>query len=442
MHITTPSLPRCRTTALLLAAATLGCTGSRAAMRSLPECDPEDGGLRLPPGFCALVVADEVGAARHLAVSAEGDVYAALREDRNGEGGGVVALRDTDGDGRADVRERFGEAGGTGISIDDGHLYVAPDWGVLRYSLAGGALVPSGPPDTIVSGLPGPGTSHAAKTAVVHEGHVYVNIGAPSNACQDPQRTPGAPGQDPCPQLETRGGIWRFDTSRTGQGPADGERFATGLRNAFALTFHPETGVLYGVQHGRDQLHQLWPDRFTQEQSANKPAEELFAIGRGDDFGWPYCWYDPQTDRKLLAPEYGGDGEEAGRCTEKEDPLVAFPAHWAPMAIAVYDAEQFPAAYRGGAFVAFHGSWNRAPLPQAGYNVVFLPFREGEPYAPAGAARQPRWRVFADGFAGGRIDPRDAAHRPAGLAVGPDGSLYVSDDQGGRIWRIVYRGAS
>lgn len=439
MHSTARRASRPETAVLLLAAATLGCTGGQAAAGTLPECDPDDGGLRLPEGFCALVVADSVGAARHLAVAGDGDIYVALRGRREGGGGGVVALRDTDGDGRADVQERFEEeAGGTGISLHDGHLYFAPDWGVLRYRLDPEA--PAGPPDTIVSGLPGPGTSHAAKSAVLHEGYVYVNIGAPSNACQDPQRTPGATGRDPCPQLETRGGIWRFDASRTGQSQSDGERFATGLRNTFALAVHPGTGVLYGAQHGRDQLHQLWPELFSVEQSAAKPAEELFAIQRADDFGWPYCWYDAQTDRKLLGPEYGGDGEEAGRCAEKEDPRVAFPAHWAPMAIAFYTADQFPEAYRGGAFLAFHGSWNRAPLPQAGYNVTFLPFRNGEPHAPAGAARQPRWRVFADGFAGERMDPREAAHRPVGLAVGPDGSLYVSDDQGGRIWRILYRG--
>ena len=425
---------------LLATAAAVACMGGEAAMRELPDCDPDDGGLALPEGFCALVVADEVGAARHITVDATGDIYVALRGSRDGGGGGVVALRDTDGDGRADRRVAFGDAGGTGISLEAGHLYFAPDWGLLRYRLEGGSLEPAGPPDTMVAGLPGPGTSHAAKSAVVHQGWLYVNIGAPSNACQDPQRTPGAPGQDPCPQLETRGGIWRFSATETGQTEADGTRLATGLRNTFALAVHPETGTLYGVQHGRDQLHSLWQDVFTEEESAEKPAEELVSIQEGDDFGWPYCWYDPASGQKMLAPEYGGDGSEVGRCSEKEPPLVAFPAHWAPMSIAFYTGDQFPESYRGGAFIAFHGSWNRAPLPQAGYNVVFLPFEDGEPMAPGGPARQPSWEVFADGFAGEQKDPRAADHRPTGLAVGPDGSLYVADDQGGRIWRIVYRG--
>jgi glucose/arabinose dehydrogenase len=93
----------------------------------------------------------------------------------------------------------------------------------------------------------------------------------------------------------------------------------------------------------------------------------------------------------------------------------------------------FPEKYRNGAFIAFHGSWNRAPEPQAGYNVVFQPFAEGK--------AQGDYEVFADGFAGGNKQPGTAAHRPAGLALGPDGALYVSDDNGGRIWRITYKAA-
>lgn len=432
---------RSRGRILLAVAGTVatGCAGTAGAVRDLPTCDPDDGGLRLPEGFCAIVVVDDVGAGRHLAVADNGDIYVALRGERGGEGGGVVGLRDTDGDGRADRRVHLGDAAGTGLSLHGGELFFAPDWGVLRYRIEGGELEPVGPPDTLVSGLPGPGTSHAAKSAVVHDGRLYVNVGAPSNACQDPQRTPGAAGQDPCPQLETRGGIWRFSATETDQTQAAASRFATGLRNTFALAVHPETGTLYGVQHGRDQLHSLWPDLFTQEQSAEKPAEELFAIHEGDDFGWPYCWYDPETGRKLLGPEYGGDGTEIDRCAEVEAPIVAFPAHWAPMSIAFNTGDQFPDRYRGGAFIAFHGSWNRAPLPQAGYNVVFLPFDGGEPVAPAGPAAEPAWSVFAEGFAGTEMDPRNADHRPTGLAFGPDGSLYIADDAGGRIWRVVHR---
>ena len=195
-----------------------------------------------------------------------------------------------------------------------------------------------------------------------------------------------------------------------------------------ALTLHP-SGALFGVVHGRDQLSALWPDYFTNEMSADKPAEELVRIDRGDDFGWPYCYYDSDSGTKVLAPEYDGDGVAVGRCADMEDPLVDFPAHWAPNDLEFYSGTQFPEHFRGGAFVAFHGSWNRAPLPQAGYNVAFAPFTDG---APTG-----EWEIFADGFAGEELSPRSAAHRPVGLALGPDGSLYISDSVRGRIWRIV-----
>ena len=126
-----------------------------------------------------------------------------------------------------------------------------------------------------------------------------------------------------------------------------------------------------------------------------------------------------------------GDGKQVGRCRSVKLPEVAFPAHWAPNGLVFYTGTQFPAEYRGGVFVAFHGSWNRAPEPQAGYNVAFAPFTGGR---ATGA-----YKVFADGFSGGQLDPRAAAHRPTGVALGPDGSLYVTDDKGGRIYRIIYK---
>ena len=121
---------------------------------------------------------------------------------------------------------------------------------------------------------------------------------------------------------------------------------------------------------------------FTDAQNAELPAEEFMQVNAGDDFGWPYCYYDWQQAKVVLAPEYGGDGEGIGRCSTKKDPLIGFPGHWAPMAIAFYYGNQFPASYRDGAFIAFHGSWNRAPLPQQGYRVVFVPFADGRPTGP------------------------------------------------------------
>jgi glucose/arabinose dehydrogenase len=392
-----------------------------------PACLPDNAGLTLPARFCALVVADSVGRPRHLVVADNGDVLIGGA----GANGGVILLRDTTRDGRADVRRQFGPAGGTGIALRDGFLYFATNDAVVRWPWRAGQLEPAGPPDTIVSELTNR-RQHAAKgIAVGADGYVYVNIGAPSNSCQVNDRQPGSLGQDPCQLLDISGGIWRFRADRQGQKQADGERFATGLRNSMALAWAPDGRTLYAIQHGRDALHTIFPDKFTEQQSAEKPAEELFRIERGGDYGWPYCYYDPDLKQKVVAPEYGGDGRETGRCASTKNPEVAFPAHWAPNGLVFYTGTQFPAEYRGGVFVAFHGSWNRAPLPQQGYNVTFAPYKDG---TPAGA-----YTVFADGFAGPDRSPQGAAHRPTGIAQGPDGSLYVTDDKGGRVYRILYR---
>ena len=158
-----------------------------------------------------------------------------------------------------------------------------------------------------------------------------------------------------------------------------------------------------------------------------------FRLTAGTDFGWPFCYHDRFQGKKVLAPEYGGDGRQVGRCAEVGQPLVAFPAHWAPNDLLFYDGEQYPARFRDGVFVVFHGSWNRAPLEQAGYQVAFAPRTGGEFTG--------RYETFAAGFAvtSPLLSPQDAVQRPVGIAQGPDGSLYVTADVGGKVWRIVYR---
>jgi glucose/arabinose dehydrogenase len=392
-----------------------------------PACDAENAGLRLPQGFCALLVADGLGSVRHLVVRANGDIIANVQGSRGGGAGGAVGLRDTNGDGKADVKEALGSPAGHGIWLTGETLYLTTNTAVLRYHLPAGSLKPTSGPDTLVSGLPAsPG--HPTKSVVVtSDGSLYVHIGSRTNSCQERDRQNDSPGVNPCVELETRAGIWRFDANKLRQQPQDGVRFATGLRNTNALTLNSQNGVLYGVPHGRDQLLQNWGSKgYTENDSAEKPSEIFVEIRQGDDFGWPYCYHDRIQGKSVLAPEYGGDGREVGQCAQKKQPLVGFPGHWAPNAIVFYNATQFPQSYRGGAFIAFHGSWNRAPLPQQGFNVVFQPMSGGRPSG--------EFSVFADGFQA--LQP---AGRPTGVAVGPDGSLDVSDDAGGRIWRVHQR---
>jgi glucose/arabinose dehydrogenase len=239
----------------------------------------------------------------------------------------------------------------------------------------------------------------------------------------------------PCPQLERSGGIWRFaaDTPMQDQ-VRHGTRYATGIRNVVALAWHPRHDALYFAMHGRDQLDTLWPADFTTGERIMLPAEEFHRAERGDDFGWPYTYYDGRRNQRMVAPEYGGNGEEVAE-GGYETPLLAFPAHWAPNALAIYVGTQFPERFRGGAFIAFHGSWNRAPASQAGFNVAFVPLDASG--RPAG-----NWEIFATGFAGKDevLQPGEAQYRPTGLAAGPDGALYISDSQQGRIWRVTYSG--
>lgn len=410
-----------------------GCGESPGTVSSL-EADPGNAGLLLPEGFSALLVADSLGAGRHITVKENGDIYVSLRRLKDGKG--AVALRDTNGDGKADLIRYFGELTGTGIELHNGYLYYGADSMVVRYAFNSPEnLLPEEAYEVIAGGLVDE-RQHAAKPFEFDgEGNMYVTIGAPSNACMEQMRTKGSPGMDPCPILDYAGGIWRFSDSVAGQDQArDGYRYATGIRHAVALRWNDRVGKLYAVQHGRDQLSQFYPEMFDEQQNADLPAEEFLLIDEGADFGWPYCYYDGLQEKKVLAPEYGGDGMKSGRCDARTDPVMAFPAHIAPNDLVFYHREQFPEQYRNGAFIAFHGSWNRAPMPQEGYNVIFVPFEDALPSGD--------WSVFADGFAGrDQVDnPGDAVYRPCGLAVGPDGSLYVVDSRQGRVWRIFYTG--
>lgn len=401
----------------------------------------ENGGLFLPEGFEAVVVVDSLnGRARHIAVNDNGDIYVKARFADKDES--VIALRDTNGDGRADIIKKFGgsakERGyGTGMRIYNGYLYFSSELVVYRHKLKPGELVPTSEQEIIMTDDHAHGMhEHIAKPlSFDNKGNMYVPFGAPSNACEELFRMPNSTGMTPCPFLEDHGGVWRFDANKLGQTQKDGFKYATGIRSVVAMDWNKADSTLYLLQHGRDDLLRLWATVYSPWQSAVLPSEEFLRIKEGTNAGWPYCYYDQIQQKKVMGPEYGGDGNMVGDCDQYEKPLMGFPGHWAPNDLLFYQGNQFPDRYKNGAFIAFHGATNRAPYPQSGYIIGFVPFKNNN---PSGG-----YEVFADGFAG--VDPivntNDAAYRPMGIAMGPDGALYFAETQKGKIWKITYKGS-
>lgn len=408
-----------------------------AARRSPPVPDENDGDIFLPDGFRATIVADNLMAGRKgdtlrflaLDTKPNSDLYAMTRK------GGIIALRDADGGGRAEIIQEFGSGGGTGIAVQKGFLYYSSASAVYRYKLTPGELVPSGQPELIAQ-LPIQKGHDAKSFAFDPTGKLYVNVGSPLNASSTPDRALNAQGVDPTELQKTQGGIWRFQPDVPKQDQLkDGYRYASGLRHILALAWNPTKQAFYAVMMGRDQLNTVAPQFYTEHDNAEAPAEEMHLIHDQSNLGWPTTYYDPVRKARFIAPEFGGDGKKTAAPGQYPDPVIAFPAHWAPMQMAFNTTQHFPNHYHHGAFVAFHGSWNRGPEMQRGYNVAFIPF--GPDGLPSGG-----YEIFADGFAGAPDikRPGDARFRPCGLAFGPDGTLYIGDSEKGRIWRITYTG--
>jgi glucose/arabinose dehydrogenase len=416
---------------LSLSLNTLASDSTRVERKPL-QADADNAGLKLQKGFGAIVVTADAAHARHIAVSPSGEIYVKLERLKDGKG--ILVLHE-DADGKATIVQSFGNYGGTGIAIKNGYLYASSNDEVFRYKLdANNRVIDADHPEKIITGLWNRRQHESKSITLDNAGNIYVNIGAPSNSCQMQDRAVASMGIDPCPILDSAAAIWQFKADKLNQSYAEGVRYCTGIRNIVGLDWNNDVNELYAMMHGRDDLNRMFPKYYDSVQGAELPAEEFLMIKKGSNFGWPYCYFDQLQNKKVLAPEYGGDGKQVGRCASMENPLIGFPGHWAPNGLLFYTGNMFPEKYKHGAFIAFHGSWDRSPLKQAGYNVVFVPMKDGKPSGP--------YEIFADGFAGKEqiVTTRDAEHRPCGLAQGKDGSLYVSDDTKGTIYKIIYTG--
>lgn len=384
---------------------------------------PYKADLKLPSGFSATIIADSLGRVRHLEVNNQGDIYVKLNALNDGKG--IYFLSDKNHDGIIDKKTSFGDYAGTGIKIKNQYLYSTSNTGVFRYKLNDkGEVIAPDKPEIIVQGLVDKKRDNSKSIALDDQNNLYVTIGSYSDACRETNSGKGIPG---CPLLDSVGGIWKFKADKLNQSYGDAIHFAKGLKNAVGIDWNSSTKSLFATQHGRT-IDDKFPQYYTAKQSAELPAETVYELRQGSDAGWPFVYYDHIQKKKILAPEYGGDGKIAGD-KKFTDPVVAFPAHLAPNDLLFYTGNMFPKRYRNGAFVVFH---NKSSELKKGYLVAFVPFVKGMPSGD--------WEIFADNFSG--VDLEKPAgplqYRPMGLAQGPDGSLYVSDDLKGAIFRITY----
>lgn len=343
--------------------------------------------LKLPAGFHISIFADTEGEPRMMAWSPGGTLVATITDE-----GQVMALPDSKHRGQADRKVTVLKDlnGPHGIAFHNGKLYVAEVSQVARYDWDEQNLRASNP--QVIIHLPGSGGGHMTRTILFANGKIYVSAGASCNVCKE---------KDP-----HRAAVMEYNEDGSGE-----RIFARGMRNAVGLAFNPRTETVWTTENGRDWL------------GDDLPPDEINDLGKsGGDFGWPYCYGNRVPDLKFSR-------DAARHCKDTVPAKVELQAHSAPLGLAFYTGKQFPAEYQDDVFVAFHGSWNRS-VP-TGYKIVRIYIdANGNPGKP-------------QDFITGWIAPAERRKgkwlgRPVGILIGPDGSMYVSDDANGAIYRITY----
>lgn len=400
-----------------------GCNKNKTSENKTPA----KADLKLPDGFSATIIADSVGHVRHLAVNSQGDIYIKLNTLKDGKG--IIFLADTNRDGLMEQKSSFAGYPGTDIRIKNGYLYSSSNSGVYRYKLNDKEEVAdTSKAELIVKGLVDKKRDNSKSIALDDQGNLYVTVGSYNETCRKEGSGEGMPG---CPLLDSVGGIWQFKADKPNQTYGDGVHYAKGLKNVVGVDWNNSTNSLFAMQHGRGPFDDKFPQYFTPKQSSELPAETMYELHKGDDAGWPFVYYDHFKKRKMLSPEYGGDGKKTVE-NKYLDPIAAFPAHLAPNDLLFYTGNLFPDKYRNGAFIVFH---NQSPQLKKGFLIAFVPFKNGKPSGD--------WEIFADNFSGIDLNKPSGPikYRPMGIAQGPDGSLYIADDLKGTIFKITYSGS-
>jgi glucose/arabinose dehydrogenase len=361
-------------------------------------------------------------------VNNQGDIYVKLNALKGGKG--IIFLTDTNHDGSVEQKNAFAGHPGTGIRIKNGYLYSSSNSAVYRYKLnEKGEVADTSTAELIVKGLVDRKRDNSKSIALDDQGNLYVTVGSYNESCRKDGSGEGIPG---CPLLDSVGGIWQFKADKPNQTYSDGVHYAKGLKNVVGLDWNSNTNSLFAMQHGRGSFDDKFPQYYTPKQSSELPAETMYELHKGDDAGWPFVYYDQFQKKKMISPEYGGDGKKTVE-DKYLNPIAAFPAHLGPNDLLFYTGSQFPEKYKNGAFVVFH---NQSPELKKGFLVAFVPFKNGK---PSGG-----WEIFADNFSGIDLTKPSGPikYRPMGIAEGPDGSLYVADDLKGTIFKITYSAAS